>query len=183
MLAISLLAAEATAEVEKVANPILPVGKELFWGAATFFLLYALMKFVLLPPVVKVMHERENRLRADRQAVTSMGDQVSSEQSAYDTRLAQARSEADRIIGAVRDEADGYRAQRFAEVNAEIAELRAVSAAEVATAKTSAMASLKGDLSSIAVRAASGVVRRELDVDTERAGIEAFVNAATGDKR
>ena len=48
--------AEATAK-----NPILPVVNEMFWTLVFFAILWALMKFVLLPPVMRTFQERADK--------------------------------------------------------------------------------------------------------------------------
>ncbi len=176
-----ILAAEAEAveESTKTVNPILPVANELFWGAVCFFLLYALMKFVLLPPVLRVMDGREKRLRADREAADAAESGASEAQAAYDARLAQARTEANAIIGVAREEADQYRAQRFAEANAEINELRNAAVAEVTAAKNAALTQLRSGVATVAVDAASRVIGRDLDLSRELAAIEEYVNQSS----
>lgn len=180
-----LLAAEETVgEAEETVNPILPVANELFWGAICFFGLYALMKWVLLPPVLRVMDERERRLRADREAAEAAETGAVEAQAAYDARIAEARAEANAIIGAARDEADAYRAERFAEANAELAEARAAATAEVNAAKQAALAQLRGGVASVAVDAASRVIGKDLDLSGELAAIEAYVNqTSSGEPR
>jgi F-type H+-transporting ATPase subunit b len=180
-----LLAVEETVgESEETVNPILPVANELFWGAICFFGLYALMKFVLLPPILRVMGERERRLRADREAVEAAETGAAEAQAAYDARLAEARTEANAIIGAARDEADAYRAERFAAANAELAELRAQAASEVAQAKEAALQQLRGGVANVAVTAASRVIGRDLVLDRELAAIEDYVNqTSSGEPR
>jgi F-type H+-transporting ATPase subunit b len=174
-----LLAVEDVGEAEETVNPILPVGNELVWGAICFFGLYALMKFVLLPPVLRVMDERDRRLRADREAVDAAETGAADAQAAYDARIAEARAEANAIISAAREEADAYRAERFGEANAELAELRAAASAEVAAAKAAALAQLRGGVATVAVDAASRVIGRDLDLQRELAAIEDYVNTSS----
>jgi F-type H+-transporting ATPase subunit b len=180
-----LLAAEETVgESEETVNPILPVANELFWGALCFFGLYALMKFVLLPPVLRVMAERDRRLREDREAVEASESGALEAQAAFDARIAEARAEANAIIGAARDEADAYRAARFGEANAELAALRSEATAEVLAAKSAALAQLRGGVASVAVSAASRVIGRDVDLSSELAAIEDYVNqSSSGEAR
>jgi F-type H+-transporting ATPase subunit b len=164
------------AETETV-NPILPTGEELVWGLITFFLLLALMKWVLLPPVLRVMREREARLRAERQAVAEAESGASDARAAYEARITEARTEAGAILAAAREEADQYRAQRFAEANADIAARRDEAVAEVTRAKADAMARMRGDVAVVAVTAAGRVMGKPLDLGRELEAIEAYVNA------
>ena len=181
MLAVTmLLAVEETVEETETVNPILPVANELFWGAVCFFLLYALMKFVLLPPILRVMEERERRLRADREAAEAAESGAAEARAAYDARIAEARAEANAIIAVAREEADQYRAQRFAEANSEINQLRHAAVAEVAAAKEAALAELRGGVATVAVSAASRVIGKNLDLSRELAAIESYVNQNSG---
>jgi F-type H+-transporting ATPase subunit b len=182
VLTLTLLAQAGTAAEEstKTTNPILPTGNEIVWGLITFFLLLALMKWVLLPPVMRVMREREARLRAERQAAEQAETGAAEARSAYDARIAQARAEANTILGAAREDADQYRAQRFAEANADIARWREEAAAEVSEAKSVALARLRGDVAQVAVAAAGRVMGKNLDLSTELAAIEEYVNNQTG---
>lgn len=177
MLAATLmLAAETVAEESETVNPILPTGPELFWAVVTFFLLWMLLRYVLLPPVTRVMAEREDRLREARaaaeSATTGAGDAV----AAYDRRIAEARGEANDIVAAARDEVDQYRAAKLAEANAEIAALRDQAAQEVAAAKGAAMAQLRTQVAAVAVAAASRVVQKDLPLDAQLQVIEDYVN-------
>ena len=56
---IGLLAALAAEVPEKVINPVVPdeLG-EIFWGALAFFTLWVLLRYVCLPPLLKVRAER-----------------------------------------------------------------------------------------------------------------------------
>ncbi|MGD9753876.1 MAG: hypothetical protein AB7W59_23020, partial [Acidimicrobiia bacterium] len=65
-----LLAAETHGEegAKETVNPILPTGSEIFWAVVTFFLLWMLLRYVFLPPVMRLMEEREERLREARAA-------------------------------------------------------------------------------------------------------------------
>ena len=74
MLALVRVIAEAAATdvhqaTETAAkNPILPTINEMFWAAVVFLLLWSLMKFVLLPPITKLMATRADTIRGDLQA-------------------------------------------------------------------------------------------------------------------
>jgi len=177
---LTLLAQEATQEVVEKApnNPILPVANELFWGAICFFGLWALMKFVLLKPIVKTMDDRAAKVRDDLDQAERAESELVSAIEQYQAGLASAKAEATGIIEAARAEADAYRADVLARAEAEVATLRTAAADEVATAKTNAMAELRSSVADIAVQAASAVVQKPLDAAAEMQVIEDYVNRA-----
>ncbi len=53
---------------EEVPNPVIPEINHLIWALGSFLALWALMKFVLLPPLMKLREDRENKVREDREA-------------------------------------------------------------------------------------------------------------------
>lgn len=56
---IASLAVEGEAE-KAATNPVIPDAAELFWAAVLFILLWALMRYVLLPPLTKIMRARDS---------------------------------------------------------------------------------------------------------------------------
>jgi F-type H+-transporting ATPase subunit b len=146
--AIHVLAAEGT---KKVNNPILPTGNEFFWAAVTFVALWILMKFVLLPPMLKIMEERAAKRRDDLAAAEQASLQMADASAQYEASLSGARVDAIAKIEAARAEADEYRKSQLAAAEADAAAVRAASAAAVAEARAAALAELQGSLADIAV--------------------------------
>jgi F-type H+-transporting ATPase subunit b len=177
VLSTLLLAADEV--VEKAPNnPILPVANELFWGAVCFFGLWALMKFVLLKPIVATMQERAAKVRDDLDQAERAERELEAAIEQYAAGLSSAKAEATRTIEDARAQADTYRAAKIAEAEAEVAALRTAAAEEVLTAKAEAMAQLRGGVAQIAVDAASAVVQRPLDPAAQMQVIEDYVNRA-----
>jgi F-type H+-transporting ATPase subunit b len=177
VLSTLMLAAEAAAE-EAPANPILPVMNELFWGAVCFFGLWALMKFVLLKPVLGTMQARAAKVRDDLDQAERAERELEAAIEQYGAGLASAKAEATRTIEDARAQADAYRATKLAAAEAEVAALRSAAADEVRAAKAEAMAQLRGGVAQIAVDAASVVVQKPLDPAAQMQVIEDYVNRA-----
>lgn len=172
-----LLAAEEGV-VEETSNPILPTMNELFWGGLTFLALWALMKFVFLPPILRVMQARNDKLREDLDAAEHATAQAELATAEYEAGLTSARAEASRIIEDARAQADEQRKQLLAAAEAEVATLRQEAAAEVAAAKAAAMEELREGVAGIAVGAAEAVVQKRLDAAAQMRVIEDYVNRA-----
>lgn len=176
MLAAALLL--AAEEAKKTVNPILPVTEEIVWAAASFFLLWMLMRYVFLAPVMRVMDDREERLREARAEADSAGSGADDAVAAYNARVDVARAEANGIVAAARDEAERYRARKLAEANAEIQAQREQASAEVAAAKAAALAQLRTQVAGVAVSAASRVVQKDLALEAQLQVIEDYVNGS-----
>lgn len=162
----------------EVDNPILPTGSELVWAVVCFFLLWALMKFWLLKPVVATMTERADKNRADLAAAESARAQAETALADYESSLAGARVEASRIVDDARVQAESARAEVIAAAEADAAQVRAAAAAEVEAAKAAALAELRPNLTAVAVQAAEAVVGRPLDVTAQQAIVDEYLDRA-----
>lgn len=159
----------------EVSNPILPVGPELVWGAVTFFLLWALMKFVLLKPVQAGMEQRAEKIRADIDAADTAKAQAAQAVVDYEASLAVARAEATRIIEDGRAQGEAKRRELVAAAEAEVNAERTAANDRVAAAKAEAMVTLRSNVTTIAVGAAGAVVGKQLDVESNRSTVESFL--------
>lgn len=157
---------------EKAVNPVIPELNEAFWTLVFFLLLLALVRYVLLPPIMKAREEREAAINAGRDAADRAQSEVARARAEYDAALAGARVEATQLIEAARAEADAYRAELQAAADAELATARQAAADEIARARTSALSSVRGDVTELAVGAASAVVQKPLDRAAQAAIVE-----------
>jgi F-type H+-transporting ATPase subunit b len=157
-------------------NPVLPTGPELIWGAATFVLLWILMKYVLLPPIQKTMAARSSKIRDDLDAAETAKDEGLSALAEYESSLASARVEASRIIDDARAQAEEQRKEILATAEADVAQLRSAANAEVAAAKNEALASMRSNVATIAVQAAEAVVQKRLDAVAQRQVVDDYLN-------
>lgn len=170
---INLLA--LAAEVEEAGdppNPVIPVENEIVWAAIFFVALWALMKFVLLPPIQRAMENRTETIQSGKDAADAAGAALGAARRDHDATLAEARAEANSILAGARAAADERRAALQAEADAEIAELRRSAQAEIDQARAEALAGMRGDVSSLAVGAAQIVLGRDLDAGSQQSVID-----------
>lgn len=179
-MVLSTLLAAAEAGVAEAApkNPILPVANELFWGALCFFGLWALMKFVLLKPIVSTMQERAAKVRDDLDQAERAERELEAAVEQYQAGLNSAKAEATRAIEDARAQADAYRAETIGRAESEVGGLRSEAADEVAAKKAVALGELREGVADVAVAAAGAVVQKQLDKASEMQAIEDYVNRA-----
>jgi F-type H+-transporting ATPase subunit b len=176
---VTVLGATEAAESAEIVNPILPVPNEMFWGAVFFFVLWALMKWVFLPPVQRTMQRRADVMRADQEAADAAAALAAAEATDYEQSLAAARAEAVRLIEGARAEAESERRRLVGAAEAEAATMRAAAAAEIAEAKQAAMAQMREGVGSVAVSAASAVVNRDLDPAAQQSLVQQYLDQAS----
>ncbi len=179
---LSVLAAEA-AEAKESINPVVPdeLG-EIFWGAVGFFSLWILMRYVCLPPLMKVREQRAKQVLADEEAAAAAETQAEQVRRDYDATLAEARGEANRIVEAARAAAEERRSEVIRAAEAEIAEQRQATMAELDAAWAEALGQLRGQVAELAVSAASKVVQSDLDVSGNQSAVEEYLNDAGGNR-
>lgn len=183
MLALlSALVAEG-AEATETVNPVVPdeLG-EIFWGAVGFFGLWIVMRYVCLPPLMKVRHERAQTIKADQEAAAAAEAQAEQVRRDYDATLAEARREAGAIIEEARAEAEERRSVAVRAVEAELAEERQRAVAELDAARADALGRLRDDVAALAVSAASRVVRAEVDPAASQATVDDYVERSSGNR-
>ena len=173
---INLLAIVVAAEEEAgdPPNPVIPVENEIVWAAIFFFALWAMMKFVLLPPILRAMEERSSTIQSGKDAADAA------------TRAWPARRDHEATCGG------SCRSQRHprrgvppptsvaalqAEADTEIAEMRRSAQAEIDQARAEALSGMRGDVSSLAVGAAQIVLGRDLDAGNQQSVIDQALSA------
>lgn len=176
---VSVLAAESAETI----NPVVPdeIG-EIFWGAVGFFGLWILLRYVCLPPLMKIREERVQKVQADNEAAAAAETAAEQVRRDYDATLAEARAEANRIVEAARAASEAQRAEAVREAEAEVAEQRQAAIAELDTARAAALGQIREDVAQLAVSAASKVVQTDLDVAANRGTVDEYVNQASGNR-
>ena len=119
---INLLAIVVAAEEEAgdPPNPVIPVENEIVWAAIFFFALWAMMKFVLLPPILRAMEERSSTIQSGKDAADAATAALGSARRDHEATLAEARAEANAILAGARAAADERRAALQAEADTEM---------------------------------------------------------------
>jgi F-type H+-transporting ATPase subunit b len=171
-----ILAAEGATDTAPP-NPVIPVMNELFWAAIFFFALWAMMKFVLLPPIVGAMEKRAATIQSGKDAADAATAALGEARRDHAAALAAARAEAGTIIGAARAAADERRAVLQAEADAEIAEMRRSAQAEIEQARAEALTGMRSDVASLAVGAASVVLGADIDAAAQQNVIDQALSA------
>ena len=176
---INLLAIVVAAEEEAgdPPNPVIPVENEIVWAAIFFFALWAMMKFVLLPPIQRAMEERSSTIQSGKDAADAATSALGSARRDHEATLAEARAEASTILAGARAAADERRASLQAEADTEIAEMRRSAQAEIDQARAEALSGMRGDVSSLAVGAAQIVLGRDLDAGNQQPVIDQALSA------
>jgi len=163
-------------DCQEAPSPILPATDELVWGTISFVILVILMRKFAYPAIKKGMEARTERIRADLDAAENAKTEATGVLDGYKAQLADAKSEAGRIIEEARQAADALKKDQEARLQTELAETRARAMADIEAAKAQATADLRGELATLAVGAASAVVNKNLDPAAQTQLIEDYIS-------
>ena len=158
-------------------SPILPAADEMVWGVLSFAVLLFLMWKFAFPAIKKGMEARTERIRSDLDAAENAKTEATTVLDGYKAQLADARSEAGRIIEEARQAADVLKKDAESRLQTELADTRARAAADIEAAKAQATADLRGELATLAVGAASAVVNKNLDPAAQTQLIEDYITS------
>jgi F-type H+-transporting ATPase subunit b len=156
-------------------NPILPAGNEILWGTFSFVLLFLIMWKFAFPAVSKSMQARTDRIRNNLDEAQKVRNEAEQILADYQRQLADARSEANRIIEESRQAAEQLRQDMVRRADEEVAELRRRNAAELQMAQERAISQLQNQVRSLAIELAEKIVGANLDRDRNLALVDQYI--------
>lgn len=156
-------------------NPILPSVPEIVWGTLAFLVLLFVLQRFALPPLLKLMRDRTERIANDLDSAERARQEAEATLADYKRELSEARTEAGRIIDEARQAAEQVRQDLVARAEAEAADLRARNDAALAAAQERVLAELEGQVRDVALDLAEKVVGANLDRTTNLALVDRFI--------
>ena len=126
------------------------------------------------------MDARAEKIRSDLDAAEQARVDAQSVQSDYEARLADAKTEASRLIDEGRADADQVRTGLIAQAEVDAAGIRERAASESAAATAQAISDLRAEVAGIALGAAERVVQASLDAEVQGRLIDAYIDEVAG---
>jgi F-type H+-transporting ATPase subunit b len=164
-------------DCQEAPSPILPETNELIWGFLSFVVVFLVLAKFGFPAIKKGLEDRAAKIQGDLDAAESAKAEVTSKAAEYDAKLAEARSEAARIIEEARQDADAYRAEKRTDADAEIARLKEQAQSDVESSKAQAITDIRSEVATLAIAAAEQVVGQSLDREANVALVEQFIDS------
>ena len=150
-------------------------GWKLFFQVINFLLLLYLLNRFLFKPVLKLLDERETRIRKGLEDAEAAARDRELAQAEREAALDEARKEAQVMIARATKIADDSRAEILAEAKAQAEKVTSRATEEITAEKERAMAELRATVADLALQAASRLVRKEMDGPTQRRLVEEFL--------
>jgi F-type H+-transporting ATPase subunit b len=167
-------------DCQEAPSPILPPTNELIWGGISFFVLLGLLAKFAYPGIKKGMADRTERIRTDLEGAEAAKADAQRVLDEYRAQLADAKTEAGRIIEEARQQADALKRDQAQRLQTELATMRERASADVEAAKTQAIADLRSEVAQLAIGAAEVVVQHNLDPATQTQLVEQYIQSVAG---
>jgi F-type H+-transporting ATPase subunit b len=163
-------------DCQKAPSPILPATNELIWGALSFVLLFYALRRFAYPQLKQSMDARAEKIRNSIDEADRSRGEAEQILQQYQRQLADAKSEAARIIEEARQAADKLRQDLKKQAETEVAELRGRAQEDIQAQVDRAMTDLHSRVAELSIELAEKVVERSLDRETNMALIENYIN-------
>lgn len=163
-------------DCQEAPSPLAPAPNEIVWGSLAFLVLLVAMWKWGIPAVRNMMATREERIRTDLERAEGARHEAEALSEQYRAQIAEARTEAARIIEEARQSADEVRRELIARAEADAAQIRERAQQDVQLATERVMAELRSRVGQLSIDLAEKIVERNLDRDTQMALIESYIN-------
>ena len=140
-------------------------------------LLFILQRF-LFPPILKMLDERQARIREGMERAEALRDESARAAETVRQQLDEARREGQSIINQATQIAERIRTERQGQAQAEYETILRRAQEDAARERERAFAELRTQIADLAVLATERIIHRQLDTNTQRQLVDEFLAEA-----
>jgi F-type H+-transporting ATPase subunit b len=174
MSSVLILAAEE-ADEPSGAKLLFPEPAELVAGIIAAAIIFFFVWKWVLPQINKILEARQAAIRSDLEAAEKSKLEAQSLLSDYQTQIAGARDEANRIVEEARQAADKVRADIVAKAEHEATAIKQRAQADLAGERERAESAIRREVADLSLAVAEKVVGSALDNDAQRALVDRYI--------
>lgn len=137
-------------------------------------LMFAFKKY-LFKPVLAILEKRRAEIESTYDEASKAETAAKSMKAEYESRMAGAREEADRVIKTATESANAMAGSIVEEAHTQAAQIKRRAEVEIDMERRKAFDEVKGELSGIALDIASQVIDREVSAEDHEAFIDEFI--------
>jgi F-type H+-transporting ATPase subunit b len=172
MMNLLILAAE---EEPSGTELILPAVDELLWGTVCFAIVAFFMMRLVIPKIRDGLDARAAAIQSDKEAAESSKAEAAKLQKDYEQKLAEAKTEANRINEEARASAEEVRKDLIAKAEKEAQAIVARASEQIEAERNRTMQELRTRVAEISVDLAEKVVGRSLDRTAQAQLIDDYI--------
>jgi F-type H+-transporting ATPase subunit b len=152
---------------ESEPNPLVPELYDLVWGTLCFLVILFVFWKVVLPRMQDMLDQRAAAIEGNIEKADEAQRQAEVALEQYTAQLAEARKEAGEIRDAAREDAKKIVAEAKDTATAEAGRVTTAAHAQIEAERQSALVSLRGEVGSLALDLAGGVIGETLSDDAK----------------
>lgn len=175
----ALAASPAGGDVEKAG--VIPTIEQgivpMIVSLLVFSMVLAIVSMVIWPKITRGLAERENKIREEIESAEMARKQARESLEEYQRSLEKARAESQKMLEQTRTQQAQMAADLKAKADVELGQLRERAMKDIETAKRAALSEIGAQASSLAVVAASKILRREIRAGDHQASVDESIQA------
>ncbi|HCU79405.1 MAG: F0F1 ATP synthase subunit B [Microbacterium sp.] len=157
-------------------NPLIPAWYDIIWSSVCFIVILVLFWLYALPRMKKLLDERSAAIEGNIAKADEAQRKAEAALEEYTAQLADARREAGEIRDAAREDGKKIVAEAKESASAEAARLTAAAHAQIDAERQTAFVSLRGEVGTLALDLAGGVIGETLSDDAKaKAVVDRFL--------
>jgi F-type H+-transporting ATPase subunit b len=168
-------AATEGAEEPSGTDLILPAVEELIWGAVAFLAVFLILRKFAFPKLREVVEAREKQIQSDLEAAERERVEAENEKRQYQQQIADARSEANRIVEEARRQAEQVRKDLIAKAEREAEQITTRAQESIAAERASTIQELQTTIASMSIQLAEKVVGRSIDANAQKELVDSYI--------
>jgi F-type H+-transporting ATPase subunit b len=161
----------ATPEPAPEHSLLIPELPDLLWGTIAFVIILVVMIWKGVPRINASLDARADAIEGGIKRAEEAQAEAKAALDKYNAQLAEARGEAGRIKDEARDDAKKIRAELVEAAQAEAARIVSNAQTQIEAERSAALVSLRGEVGTLALDLASGVIGESLTDDKKASGI------------
>lgn len=174
------LAQEAEEKEPTGLDLVLPDPAELVGGALAFVVVFGLLGWKVWPKIREAVQKREQQIQGSLEEAEKAKADARRSQEQYESQIADARGEANRIIEEARQSAEQVRKDLIAKAEADAKQIVERAQDQIDQERQRAMQELQGSVADLSIELAEKVVGRSLDAPAQREMVDAYIREVSG---
>ena len=168
---LSALVTFAAEEGAAAKNPLIPEWYDIIWSAVCFVIILVVFWKVVLPAMQKLLDERSAAIEGNIAKADEAQKRVEAALEEYTAQLAEARKEAGTIREAAREDGKKIVTEAKDAATSEASRITATAHTQIEAERQSALVSLRGEVGTLALDLAGGVIGESLADDAKAASV------------
>ncbi|HYI45309.1 MAG TPA: F0F1 ATP synthase subunit B, partial [Actinomycetota bacterium] len=159
---------------------VLPDTAELIWGTVCFIVVLGFLSKVAFPKIKQTLEAREQQIQGDLESAESAKAEADKVLEDYKKQVADAKSEANRIIEEGRQSAETVRKELVAKAEKEAQQIVERAQEQLANERNRTVQELQGQIADLSIELAEKVVGRSIDASSHKEMVDAYIKEVAG---